>query len=135
MTYLSLISDVLLIAATGGMALWCRVLARRLRSLDDAETRDDGTSEIEASIARLTKEVDALNAAVATARFETDERGDRMKDQLAQADDRIGRMEMLLASFEEIEEQAAEGVPEPAPAPEPATPLMPSFRARKVGTA
>ncbi|WP_299818264.1 hypothetical protein [uncultured Jannaschia sp.] len=151
MMYLSLLSDVLLIAATGGMALWCRTLARRLRKLDDVEARESETpadmSEIRASIAALATQVEALKAAVATARFEIDERGDRMKDQLVEADDRIGHMEMLLASYEDVEAQTAAHamdaprVPEPAPAPEPArasestAPLMPSFRARKAGAA
>ena len=189
MTYLSLLSDVLLIAATGGMALWCRLLARRLRDLDNAEARDDGTSDVEARIAALAKQIEDLKIAAATTRFEIDERGERMKDQLGQADDMIGRMEMLLATYEDIETQteglmrepapaevpamaeesgaaevpaAAEApasveepVPAkapasaleaawsegfasaraPAPAEEPAVPQMPSFRARKTGTA
>ncbi|SDY44799.1 hypothetical protein SAMN05444004_101466 [Jannaschia faecimaris] len=123
MQTLGFISDVLLLAATCGMALWCRTLARRLRAFNDLDAGHGG------SIATLTLQVDDLKESITAATEQTDDRSALLKAANAQADDRIGRMEMLLASLEDLEDEAADRVLD-NPIPERAD-VLPSFKASR----
>ncbi len=128
MQILGLFSDFLLLGATAGIALWCRVLARRLRAFDDADTGLGGT------IAALSRQVAALEASLAAAAREAQTRAAALDAGVGRADDRIGRMEMLLTSLERLEEEAADrllhdgrdGVPPYEPEA-----LEPDFRASR----
>lgn len=106
MQILGLLSDFLLLGATAGIALWCGVLARRLRAFDDADSGLGGT------VAALSRQVTALEASLETATRAAQARAaalDAALDAAAlRADDRIGRMEMLLTTLETLEEEAAE---------------------------
>jgi uncharacterized protein (DUF1778 family) len=126
MQILTFISDVLLVAATLGMALWCRVLSQRLKAFNDIDTGLGGT------IAALSLQVDDLKASIASAAASAqgNDRSRILSAATEKADDRIGRMEMLLASLEDLEEEASDRLlrdPVPPVDIEP----MPSFRAAR----
>jgi hypothetical protein len=126
MQILTFISDVLLVAATLGMALWCRVLSQRLKAFNDIDTGLGGT------IAALSLQVDDLKASIASAAASAqgNDRARILSAATDKADDRIGRMEMLLASLEDLEEEASDRLlrdPVPPVDIEP----MPSFRAAR----
>jgi len=126
MQIFTLISDVLLVAATLGMALWCRILSQRLKVFNDIDTGLGGT------IAALSLQVDDLKASIASAAASAqgDDRARILSAATEKADDRIGRMEMLLASLEDLEEEASDRLlrdPVPPVGIEP----MPSFRAAR----
>ena len=123
MQYLGLASDILLLAATLGMALWCRRLAARPTAVPVE------TGPAEAALAALAARIDALERAGAAAATGEDDRAARLAAETAAADDRIGRLEMLLASLEDIEEEAADRV-FMAESPS-ADPALPSFRAAR----
>lgn len=135
MQILGLLSDLLLLGATAGIALWCRHLAKRLRAFDDVDTGLGGT------IAALSKQVAALEASLAASRDaatqEAQTRAAGIDEAVARADDRIGRMEMLLTSLETLEEEAADrllhdpyGTAQPTHAHEPEE-FEPGFRASR----
>ena len=112
---LVLLSDALLLLATAGMALWCRTLTRRLQGMDSLEEGLGGTVEA------LKSEVAELRGAQQAASSGKDRESTRLSEVLVQADDRIGRMEMLLASLESFEEDVpdrlhAAETGDPAPA-------------------
>ena len=128
MQILGLFSDLLLLCATAGMAFWCRLLTRRLRAFNDVDNGVGG------SIAALTFQVDDLKASIVSSTRIIGERATQLDAASARADDRIGRMEMLLGSLEALEEEAADRLMrEPHSAiegPEPAG-FQPSFRASR----
>ncbi len=100
MMIIGLLSDILLLAATLGMAAWCRILKRRLEAFDDVDAGLGG------KIAALSSQVDDLKASIAAAGERTEDHDTRLQAANAAADDRIGRMEMLLASLEDLEAEA-----------------------------
>lgn len=100
MQILGLISDLLLLAATLGMAVWCQVLTKRLKAFDSLDTGLGDTIE------SLSLQVDDLKASLAATTERTDDRDARLRAVNTAADDRIGRMEMLLASLEDLEADA-----------------------------
>lgn len=120
MQILSLISDVLLLAATCGMALWCRVLTKRLKAFNDLDTGLGGT------IAALKRQVDDLQTSLATATDNTRDRNVALDEVNARADDRIGRMEMLLTSLEDLEAETADRLLVNPPADD--VDFVPNFR-------
>ncbi|UWQ18441.1 hypothetical protein [Jannaschia sp. M317] len=102
MILLGLLSDLLLLSATIGMAIYCRVLSKRLRAFNDLETGIGGT------VAALSLQVDQLQSSLQAARSDVDDRTDRMTEGVAAADDRIGRLEMLMAGLEDLEAELQE---------------------------
>lgn len=121
---LSLISDLLLICATLGLATWCWFLARRLRKFDAAEPHG------EISTPDPTERIEDLNARLDAAALAAVDRAIRIETATARADDRIGRMEMLLSSLEEIEEESIDRMTTDARFANDADSL-PSFRATR----
>lgn len=125
MQILGLISDILLLGATGGMAVWCIVLSRRQASANDLD------SKLRETIAGLELRVEGLKAECAEATARTAQREISLNTLIVTADDRIGRLEILLASLDDLEAEAANRLQ--SATPEPGSPL-PSFRAsRPVG--
>ncbi len=135
MTVLSLLSDLMLIAAALALATWCWQLSRRLRS--QAPEGGQAAGEVSDAVATLRREVGELRAAIAATRRVEDRDNIRLVELNEAADDRIGRMEMLLSSLEDIEngdvgrsaESGAEGDQEVEALrhPEP----LPRFRASR----
>ncbi|CTQ49088.1 hypothetical protein JDO7802_01098 [Jannaschia donghaensis] len=105
------------------MALWCRVLTKRLRAFNDVDSGLGGT------IATLTKQVDDLKASIDTATECARDRADLLEQGNARADDRIGRMEMLLVSLEDLEGDVAEHLLQDEASAQ--VDMLPSFRASR----
>lgn len=73
------ILQVMLLVASGGLAAFCLVLARRLRRLNDLESGLGG------AIAVMTAEVDRLDRAIRRARDETASASKALSEEIAQA--------------------------------------------------
>ncbi len=92
---MGLIADVLLIAGALGAALYCMILARRIKSLSRLDTGLGG------AISALSKQVDEIQASVKTA---TQASGASMKDLMevtGRAEIAAGRLELLLSTVHE----------------------------------
>jgi len=92
---MGLIADVLLIAGALGAALYCMILARRIKSLSRLDTGLGG------AISALSKQVDDIQASVKTA---TQASGASMKDLMevtGRAEIAAGRLELLLSTVHE----------------------------------
>ncbi len=100
-----MIADILLVAGALGAALYCYVLARRLRRFNDLEKGVGGAvAVLSAQVDDLTK---TLNRAQATAKVSVDQ-----LDEVSQRAEAAGeRLELLMASLHDL--------PKPAP-PKPA---------------
>ena len=120
---LSFLSDILLLGATAGMAFWCRALRMRLKAVDGIDAR------LEDRLTALGDKLRSLEEVATAAETSTDDHEARVKAVNADADDRIGRIEMLLASLEEIEEESADRLLQ-EPGHEEVD-AMPSFRAAR----
>lgn len=124
MLILGHLSDLLLLGATIGLAIYCRRLTLRLQAFNDVDQGLGGT------IAALSLQVDDLKDSIAVATAETDDRAARLDAVNTASDDRIGRMEMLLASLEELEQGLGPSLEDPVAEP-PAQVAVPSFRAAR----
>lgn len=92
---MALIADVLLIAGALSAALYCMILARRIKSLSRLDTGLGG------AISALSKQVDEIQASVSTA---TKASGASMKDLMevtGRAEIAAGRLELLLSTVHE----------------------------------
>ena len=106
------------------MAVWCRLLSRRLKAADGVE-RNYGTT-----IADLNRRLDDLKSSLASAVAEKDDRAERLRAETIRADDRIGRMELLLASLDDLEDRVADRFPAD-PGDDAEATVLPSFRASR----
>ncbi|MEM9796290.1 MAG: hypothetical protein AAF919_07360 [Pseudomonadota bacterium] len=97
MPYLSLLSDLILVLATIGVAIYARGVGRRVRRLADL---DDGLG---AAVKDLSDHVDKLTALHGEIRSAVEAEAPRLTALTSQADERIGRMELLLASLEDTD--------------------------------
>jgi hypothetical protein len=89
---MQLIADGLLIAAALCAAIYCHVLAGRLRRLRDM---DGGVG---AAIAALSSQVEEMRAALEAARAASGESAETLARTTARAEMAAGRLELLLAS-------------------------------------
>lgn len=108
MTILSLFSDILLLAGTIGLAVYCRVLTGRLKAFNDIDSGLGGT------IAELSRQVDEVRIALEAAMRTGESRGAEIDAACERADDRIGQLEMLVAAAEDVTAGDATLVPEEA---------------------
>jgi hypothetical protein len=120
MSGLALLSDLLLLAATIGLAGFCVMLSRRepVPPADDAGL----AGRIEAVEAGLAELRETASASAPAAVLDAAAVG-RLRDTIAAADDRIGQLELLLAGLEDVEPDVY-APPEPMPADDP----IPIFR-------
>ncbi|MFO6464904.1 hypothetical protein ACK8OR_10965 [Jannaschia sp. KMU-145] len=94
---LDLLPDILLLAATIGLAGYCHHLSRRLRAFDAADSARVSTLD------EWSRQADAAKTTLEGATRTARELELRLGSLVASADDRIGRMEMLLSSLDDIE--------------------------------
>lgn len=129
MTFLPLVSDFLLLGATAAVALWCRALARR------PDTAAAAGADLQSAIAAMKAELSDLRASMAAMKRGDGEEAARLKAEIDRADDRIGKMEMLLGSLEAIEEDlgARGGLPADGAAQAPVMPSFRDMRAAQIG--
>ncbi|WP_395542531.1 hypothetical protein [Neotabrizicola sp. sgz301269] len=111
---MQLIADSLLLAATIGAAIYCYVLAARLRRFTTLETGMGG------AIAVLSAQVDDMTKALEKAQGVAGASERRLEDLTARADVLAKRLELMVASLHDI--------PEPAPRPTEAEPPEEYYR-------
>ncbi len=115
---MNLISDVILFAATVGAAVYCYVLAARLRRFTTLESGMGG------AIAVLSAQVDDMTRALEKAQGVASNSETRLEDLTARADTLARQLELLVASLHDL--------PEAPPSRTEAEPEEDSRRARFV---
>jgi hypothetical protein len=100
---MELIADFLLLAATVGAAVYCYVLAARLRRFTTLETGMGG------AIAVLSAQVDDMTRALQKAQGVASGSEQRLEELTARADLLSRRLELLVASLHDLPETAAPG--------------------------
>lgn len=101
---MNFLSDLLLVAAALGAAVYCFVLSRRLSALGKLE------GGIGSAIAVLSTQVDDLTHLLKTAQSTAGQAGSKLDDQTSRAENVAKRLELLMASMHDL----------PAAAPLPA---------------
>jgi hypothetical protein len=98
---MNLIADFLLAAGAFATALYCMVLARRLKRFTTLETGMGG------AIAVLSAQVDDMTKALERARSTAHSSSSGLEDQVRRAEAAAARLDLILASLHDL--------PEPAP--------------------
>ncbi|MFT4793161.1 MAG: hypothetical protein ACJAVR_000404 [Paracoccaceae bacterium] len=98
---MDLIADGLLISAACVAALYCHVLARRLRRLGDLDAGLGG------AIAALSRQAEDLRAAIDSARGAANESSRELTKRTARAEAAAGRLEILISAMHDAESRAA----------------------------
>jgi hypothetical protein len=125
MTLLPLLSDLLLLLATIGLALFCWAQARRAAR----QAPPPETASPDPDLAVRLMALEARLAALPEAAALTDGgAADRLSAIVAEADDRIGRLELLLVGLGDMDDEGEHDPPMPPPEA-----VMPSFRASRAG--
>lgn len=117
MAYISIIADILMIAASAGAAIYCIILSRRLARLTSFDKGIGG------AIAVLSAQVDEMKAALAEARLGRDGVSHQLHDQLRQAREISAELELMIAACHDFAEEAM-AVQAAAPAPASAAAAM-----------
>ncbi|MFP5478408.1 MAG: hypothetical protein ACLGIE_01790 [Alphaproteobacteria bacterium] len=105
---MDLIADILLVAGSFGAAVYCYVLATRLKRFTTLESGMGG------AIAVLSAQVDEMIAALAKARGAANGSAESLEALTARGEDVARRLELLVASLHDL--------PEPKPAAKPTVP-------------
>lgn len=101
---MELISDLLILSAAIGSAVYCIALSRRLRRFTDLETGVGG------AVAVLSAQVSDLQKAISDAKGAAESTRKITVDQVARAEAAARRLELLVASLHDMDETALEGV-------------------------
>lgn len=109
---MQLISDSLLLAATVGAAIYCYVLAARLRRFTTLESGMGG------AIAVLSAQVDDMTRALEKAQGVAIASERRLQELTARADVLAKRLELMVASLHDLPDPATQPAPRPAAEPE-----------------
>ncbi|WP_112310266.1 hypothetical protein [Pseudogemmobacter bohemicus] len=117
---MTLIADILLLAATLGAAIYCYVLAARLRRFTTLETGMGG------AIAVLSSQVDEMTRALEKAQLVAGHSGQRLAVLTGRAEELSMRLELLVASMHDIPAAPPNAVPRAAPA-RPAEPMQEAY--------
>jgi Domain of unknown function (DUF6468) len=104
-----LIADILMAAGSFGAAIYCYVLAGRLKKFTTLETGMGG------AIAVLSAQVDDMTRALENARAAAHGSADGLMALTARAEQVASRLELLVASMHDLPDPVAA----PAPVPEP----------------
>lgn len=108
---MDLIADILLVAGSFGAAIYCYVLATRLKKFTTLESGMGG------AIAVLSAQVDEMIAALAQARGAATGSAESLEALTARGEDVARRLELLVASLHDLPEPKPTAKP---PEPEPA---------------
>jgi len=95
---MEMIADILLVAGAFGAALYCYVLALRVKQLQTLESGMGG------AIAVLSAQVDDLTRALEQARGAADNQAKALDDLTRRGESVAGRLELLLASMHDLPE-------------------------------
>jgi len=93
-------ADILMILASGGAAVYCLILSRRLSRLTSFDQGIGG------AIAVLSSQVDEMKSALAEAKAGTDGAGQHLNDLVCQARDISGELELMIAACHDFAEEA-----------------------------
>jgi len=104
---MALIADVLLAAGALGAGLYCLILSRRLRKLNDLEKGVGG------AVAILSAQVDDLSNALKSAQGTAEQSTTGLRDLTERAEGVARRLEVMVASMHDLELDAAPKSPEP----------------------
>jgi hypothetical protein len=110
-SYLSLLADALMIAASAGAAVYCLVLSRRLSRLTGFD------SGIGGAIAVLSVQVEEMKTALAAAKAGSDGAGAHLRELVGQAQQISSELELMIAACHDFAEQAPPEVGGAAVAP------------------
>ena len=105
------LSDILLGAVAFGAALYCLVLSRRLRRLNDLEGGVGG------AVAVLSAQVDDLTRTLARAEAAARAQVASLAEATGRAEAAGQRLALLMASLHDLPDEGADERPEEAPAP------------------
>ena len=94
---MTLIADLIMIAATFGAAVYCIVLSRRLSKLQDLEQGVGG------AVSALSSQVNDLTNTLESARQSADTSNDSLKDLTERAENVSTKIELLLASMHDMQ--------------------------------
>ena len=103
---MTMIADVLLVAGAMGAALYCYVLARRLRRFTDLEKGVGG------AVAVMSAQVDDLTKTLAAAQRAAKSSVVQLDDLSTRAEESRQRLELLVASLHDLPEQRSAEVPQ-----------------------
>ncbi|MEX5727922.1 hypothetical protein Ga0609869_001275 [Rhodovulum iodosum] len=103
---MALIADILLVAGALGAAIYCLVLARRLRRFNDLESGMGG------AIATLSAQVDDMTRALDGAREAAHASSASLEGVTARAEGAAQRLELMVAALHDL--PPAHGTQEPA---------------------
>ena len=95
-------SDILLIAGSLGLAVYCWVLSRRLRALGRSD------AGLGATIAALSERVEALTRTTQAATAEAESAAGRLAALIEEADRHEGELSVILAGLTDMDDYAAE---------------------------
>lgn len=115
---MQLIADILLAAGALGAAFYCFVLSRRLRAFHDLE------GGMGSAVAVLSAQVDDMRKTLSAAQTSAGASSASLTQVTERAEDAARRLELLVASLHDLQEQAPHP-PDPAPTPTPQS--MPVF--------
>lgn len=119
LSQLSLVADLLMIAASAGAAIYCLILSRRLSRLTSFDKGIGG------AIAVLSAQVDEMKAALAEAKIGTDGAGHHLRDLVGQAQNISGELELMIAACHDFAEQALVVQSAAAPVADPGSQPLP----------
>lgn len=117
---MALISDILLVTASLGLAIYCVVLSRRLNRFTDLEKGVGG------AVAVLSAQVDDLTRALRTARETAQGSAAALDDTTSRAEDVARRLELHIAAMHDL--------PEPGTTPPTETAMPPGNESEPAAT-
>lgn len=109
---MDLIADILLVAGSFGAAVYCYVLAARLKRFTTLESGMGG------AIAVLSAQVDDMTVALEKARGAANGSAESLQDLTARGESVARRLELLVASLHDLPDPKAPPMAPQAPAPE-----------------
>lgn len=98
---MALIADILLVAGAFGAAVYCYVLAQRLKRFNDLEKGVGG------AVAVMSAQVDDMTKTLAAARDMTGKSNDALEELTTRAETVAQRLELMLASLHDLPSEEA----------------------------
>ncbi|MDP5220013.1 hypothetical protein Q5Y75_22645 [Ruegeria sp. 2205SS24-7] len=117
---MQVIADILLAAGAFGAGFYCFILSRRLKRFSDLEKGVGG------AVAVLSAQVEDLTKIVDTARAAAGSSGAELQELTRKSESVAHRLELLIASFQDVAPAEEAPVQAPAPSPSPKTNKTPA---------
>jgi len=125
---IEIVADTLLVAGALGAGVYCFVLARRLSKFNDLETGMGG------AVAVLSAQVDDLTKTLQAAQHTANESTTSLDGLTDRAETVAKRLELLVASMHDLNEQTGPEVGSLNPPQNPNSPLGPMFKRHQNGS-